>query len=364
MENGRKHLLSFGRSPGAILPNPMLFLTLAIASGLCSIVSCSSAGSVSPDAPAAAVTIPQEGGRDVPLSETPVSICIRPPDGPCGPSPEAVTKAGDWYLIRRLDLFVFDDDAIGLLDAYTRSYAYSPEAVTVSSASGGKRLVAVANHAFPDDFVTRIHTYEDLRRAVACFTDDYPSWPVMSGEARFTAGPGQACSVTLEPLMSTIEIHSLQCKIEGQKLLNVKVYLTGIGNRAELLRTERFLPAETLNNGGLSETDLGRLAYSGMVYKYLGNGKAGSGGTSYGSTVLYCYPNEAEEESFASPYTRLVVEGTLDGKAVYYPIPVNQGRFSSDGTTGGVGRNRRYVFDLTLTRPGTGSPDEDVLPGP
>ena len=104
----------------------------------------------------------------------------------------------------------------------------------------------------------------------------------MSGEARFTAGPGQACSVTLEPLMSTVEIHSLRCRIEGQKLLNVKVYLTGIGNRAELLRAERFLPAETLNNGGLSETDLGRLAYSGMVYKYLGNGKAESGGTREG----------------------------------------------------------------------------------
>ena len=357
-------MLSFGRSPGATLPIIMLIYTLAIASGLSSLVSCSTEGSFSPDTPVAAVTIPQEGGRDVPLSETSVSIYVRPPGNPGGPGPEAVTKAGDWYLIRRLDLFVFDDDGIGLLDAYTRSYAYSPEAVTVSSASGAKRLVAVANHAFPDDFVTTIHNYEDLRRAVACFTDDHPSWPVMSGEARFTAGPGQACSVTLEPLMSTVEIHSIQCRIEGQKLLNVKVYLTGIGNRAELLRTERFLPAETLNNGGLSESDLGRLAYSGMVYKYLGNGKAESSGTSYGSAVLYCYPNEAEEESFASPYTRLVVEGTLDGKTVYYPIPVNQGRFSADGTTGGVGRNRRYVFDLTLTRPGTGSPDEDALPGP
>ena len=37
--------------------------------------------------------------------------------------------------------------------------------------------------------------------------------------------------------------------------------------------------------------------------------------------------------------------------------------FVSSGTEG-IGRNRRYVFDLTLTRPGTESPDEDVLPGP
>lgn len=358
MEKGRKHLLSFGRSPGAALANPKLIF-FAIASGLsCSIVSCSSGESLSPDAPAVAVTIPHTGGRDVPLTGTSVTVRVRVPKGDTG------TRAGDWHLIRRLDLFVFNDDALRTLDAYTRSYAYTPEAVTVSSASGEKILVAVANHAFPDDFVSTIHNYEDLRRTVVCFTDDHPSWPVMSGEAAFEAGPGLGCAVTLEPMMSSVEIRSLKCPAGGPVLRGVKVYLTGVGNRAELLRTEGFLPAETLNNEGLSETDLGRLAYSGMVYKYLGNGKAESGGTAYGSAVLYCYPDEAQEESFASPYTRLVVEGTLDGKAVYYPIPVNQGRFSSDGTTGGVGRNRRYVFDLTLTSPGTASPDEDVPTGP
>lgn len=357
MEKGRKHLLSFGRSPGAVLANPKLFF-FAIASGLmCSIVSCSSGESVSQDAPAVAVTIPHAGGRDVPLTDTPVTVRVRARRG------EEGTRAGDWHLIRRLDLFVFNDDALRTLDAYTRSYAYTPEAVTFSSASGEKILVAVANYAFPDDFVSTIHNYEDLRRTVVCFTDDHPSWPVMSGEAAFEAGPGQSCAVTLEPMMSSIEIRSLKCPAGGPALRGVKVYLTGVGNRAELLRTEGFLPAETLNNGGLSETDLGRLAYSGMVYRYLGDGKAEAGGTTYGSAVLYCYPDEAEEESFASPFTRLVVEGKLDGQTVWYPIPINRGRFVSGGSEG-VGRNRRYVFDLTLTRPGNASPDEDVLPGP
>lgn len=363
MENGRKHSLSFGHSPGGILPMIIItFLPLAIASGLCSIVSCSSGGSVSPDAPAAAGTVPHPGGRDIPLTDTPVTVSVREP-GINGDGAAVPTRAGDWHLIRRLDLFVFNDDALRTLDAYTRSYAYTPEAVTVSSASGEKILVAVANHAFPDDFVTTIHNYEDLRRSVVSFTGDHPSWPVMSGETCFTAGPGQGCSVTLEPMMSSIEIKSVKSPACGPALRNVKVYLTGVGNRAELLRTEGFLPAETLNNGRLSETDLGRLAYSGMVYKYLGNGKADGNGSSYGSAVLYCYPNEAEEESFASPYTRLVIEGMLDGKTCYYPIPINRGSFISSGAEG-IGRNRRYVFDLTLTRPGTESPDEDVLPGP
>ena len=358
MENGRQTLLSFGHSPGAPLPTLMIFIILAIAAVLCSI-GCSSGESISSDFPAVFTRDAAQGGGDV--LETPVDIRIREPGLP---GREGRTRADDWWLVRRLDLFVFNDDGILSLDSYTRSYAYSTTAFTIHSSSGEKVVVAIANHAFPDEVVTGIHSYADLCRETACFTDDHPSYPVMSGEAAFSAGPGHSCSVVLEPLMCSIELKSLKCRMEGgAQLRNVRVYLTGVSNRAEILRGTDFLPSETLNNGGLSETDLGRLAYSGMVYKYLGNGKAGTEGTTYGSAVLYCYPNEAEAESFASPYTRLVVEGTLDGKTCYYPIPINRGSLSDAGTEG-IGRNRRYVFDLTLTRPGTGSPEEDVLSPP
>lgn len=270
---------------------------------------------------------------------------------------DKATRADDWHLIRRLDLFVFEDDGIGSLDAYIRSYAYSPSAVEIHSAGGEKRVVAVANATFSDAFVSAIQSYEDLRGAVVSFTEDNPSYPVMSGEAQFTAGTGQGCDLTLEPMMSVIELKSLRYKGSGGFLTGVRVYLTGVGNRAELLRDGGFLPSETLNNGGLSETDLGRLAYSGMVYRYLGNGRSDGDGTTYGSASLYCYPNEAEEESAGSPFTRLVIEGKLDGKTCYYPIPINRDLYGED-TSGGIGRNQRFVYEITLTRAGTESPDD------
>ena len=349
MRKGRLTLLFFGLSPRAPLPSPMIIMSFAFAVVLFCI-SCTSGKSVSPDIPAGVYSF--SSGRDI--LATSVGLQIRPPQG--GDTP---TRANDWYLIRRLDLFVFNDDEIGALDAYTRSYAYSPSSVTVHSASGGKRLVAIANYAFPDDVATRVFCYEDLCRTVVDFTDDHPSFPVMSGESRFVAGEDEAPGLLLEPLMSTVEIRALRCRMDdGRTLRDVRVYLTGVCNRAEVLRQEGFLPAETLNNGGLSETDLGRLAYSGMVYKYLGNGRDGG---NYGSAVLYCYPNEAEDESVASPYTRLVVEGVLDGRTCYYPIPINRGAGAGEP---GVGRNCRYVFDLTLTRPGTDHLLDDVLPPP
>lgn len=360
MKNDGHTLLFFsGLLPGGILPSLSIIIirSLAFVAFVCSIVSCSSGQSLSPDFPAgnAAAMDSVPSGRDI-LS-TRVDLGVRPQWGNTG---EAARAGGDWYLIRRLDLFVFNDDEIGALDAYTRSYAYSPTSITVHSASGRKHLVAIANHAFPDDFVTQIYSYEDLRSTVVSYTGDHPSFPILSGETRFTAEAGGQCNLTLEPLMSSVEIRALRVRMDsGQALKDVRVYLTGVSNRAEVLRQEGFLPSETLNNGGLSETDLGLLPYSGMVYKYLGSSRTDGG--SYGSAVLYCYPNEAQDESFASPYTRLVVEGTLDGRTVYYPIPINRG---SAGEGQGIGRNRRYVFDLTITRAGTESPAEDVLPPP
>lgn len=361
MEKGRKNPFSFGRSPGALLPISMISFSLAIAAALCC-TGCASRESFSPDIPTAPprCAVGGTGGRDILDPQTALDLTIRLPDRE-GRMTTLRTRAEVWWLIRRLDLFVFNEDATLSLDSYTRSYAYSPDVVSVPSASGDKRVVVVANRDFPDDFVTSVHCYGDLKQAVSELTDDHPSWPVMSGETAFVAGQGHGCSVTLEPVMSAIEIRTLRCRMEGRSLTGVKVYLTGISNRAEILRREDFLPSETLNNGGLSETDLGRLPYSGMVYRYLGNGRSNGGETVYDGVSLYCYPNEAEDDSPGSPYTRLVVEGMLDGKPCFYSFLINRGEA---GEAGGIGRNCRYVFDLTLTRPGTESPDDIGLRSP
>ena len=361
METSR-HLFSHGHPPRACLPK--LTLTIIILAAGCA--ESPFPESVSPDVRAGTETLvsphPYPSGPDILSAAT--TLLAR--QSALFPGLPVQVEADDWWLIRRMDIFVFNDDGIRALDSYTRSYPYGTPADTVSLASGPKIVVAVANCALPDPLVTGLHCYEDLRGAVAEFSSDHPSYPVMSGQAHFSAGGGAVCTVTLEPVMSVVEVQSLECRMDepyrGQKLSGVKVYLTGVGNRAGLLEQDGFLPTETLNNGGLSEQDLGRLPYSGMVYKYLGNGRTSGGTTSYGGASLYCYPNEAEEESFASPFTRLVVEGKLNGKTCYYAFPVNRG--AGAGDTEGIGRNRRYVFNLTLTRPGAESLAEANISSP
>jgi len=359
MEPGRALFLSCGHSPRACLPFSLITLTLAIAAGL-GTIACSSGESVSPDIPAAFTRDAAQGGRDILDTQARLRVRIA---GPRGEDGGRETRAQDWWLIRRLDIFIFEDDGLGTLDAYIREDRDSPSEVEIHCAGGDKVVVAVANARFTEETVTGILCYEDLRKIVACLTEDLPQYPLMSGETSFAAGTGRDCEIVLEPMMSVVELKSLRFRMPGARLTDVRVYLTGVSNRAELLRPAGFLPSETLNNGGLSETDLGRLPYSGMVYSYLGNGKEEGDGTVYPGASLYCYPNQAREESFASPFTRLVVEGLLDGKRCCYPIPVNRDLYGS-GKDGGIGRNSRYVYELTLTRAGTESPDDITLFGP
>ena len=288
--------------------------------------------------------------------ETGFNLCMKQ----AGPG----SKAESWWLIQRLDIFVFFQDGVQALDSYSRTYTYSTSGTMFSSSTGRRKVVIVANSHMTDNGIEHIYSYEDLAASVSEFTSDSPLSPVMTGEAEFIAGTDRKVSVTLGPIMSQIEVASVKCDMKGawagHRLQNVKLYITGMSNRTGLLEEEDFQPAEILNHGAFVEEDMRRLNYSGMSYKYLGNGTRQGNATSYGNAALYCYPNTAKEESIGSPFTKLVIEGTMDGKTYYYPIPVNRPGYGWTGGKEGIGRNVKYVLDITLTRPGSDDPDTPV----
>ena len=49
-----------------------------------------------------------------------------------------------------------------------------------------------------------------------------------------------------------------------------------------------------------------------------------------------CYPNCAEDEGPGTPFTRLVIEGQIDGDTYYWPIDINRQEDRK-----GIGRNCR-----------------------
>lgn len=338
MEKRRHYSLS-GHSSRAILPS----LNLAISLMLPLLSGCRDAGVPAPE-------VPSSFGGDL-QSGTVIRF-----DADVGG--HLLTKADSWQLIRHMDVFVFEDDRLSALDSYTCVDDYGLEPLTVPSSGGAKIVVALANYHMDKDLASWIGSLSELE-AVACeFCSDNPDTPVMTGTGRFTAGTDRSCQVTLSPLMSRVEISSLRCEISGASLKELKVYLTGVSNRAKLLQQDGFLPSEILNHLDLNEKDLLKLPYSSMVYRYLGNGTKDSGGTEFGMATLYCYPNQASDNTMGSPQTTLVIEGLLNGSPRRWTIPVNQGPgynpYSSPSSNPlpGIGRNRCYSYKIRIQSEG------------
>ena len=277
----------------------------------------------------------------------------------CG---RVVTKAEDrsWEVCRYADVFVFRDDPAGSLDSYQRADGIGR--ITVSSGAGTRRAVVIGNSLLSKDEILSIRCMEDLKTLEAEFARDSPEYPIMSGETTFEAGG--SCTAVLEPIISEVCLSSLECRMEGEhegmRLTGVKAYLTNINGRAPLVLESGFRPSEILNFERLSETDLRRLERSSYVYSYMGDGRVADFGYSYGSATFYCYPNDAAEETPGSPFTKLVIEGKLDGRTQYYPIPIAR---EGKGGMQGIARNARYCLDVTITGPGTSDPLDDVPVG-
>lgn len=143
-------------------------------------------------------------------------------------------------------------------------------------------------------------------------------------------------------------------------LENVKAYLTNVSSEARLLQEKSFLPESVCNMAGLREDDLKRFRDKGLLVKTIPYPIGGQ--RIQTDTELFCYPNECIEESPGSPYTKLVLEGTIDGKTCYYPISINRNEDGALNDMPGIGRNCTYIYDLTIKTTGTSDPDTDVRP--
>lgn len=254
-----------------------------------------------------------------------------------------------------LDIFFFNNDSLRRLDSYQRIEVDNPSSVTGSSRSGSKLLVVLANASSDRYDWADINSYDALRSHVFLLEDEDPDYPVMSAECELEEGESRSCSLTLKPLMAMVELSSLTCDFsgkayEGSTLDNVVVYLSNVVAGCTAMADES---ASMLNLGGLSESDINGLARPEMLLQEI-DGSIDSNGSAP-SLSFYCYPNTTEEDVLGSPFTRLVIEGSIDGETCYYPININRG---SEGI--GIERSVRYVLDVLLTKRGTSDPDTPV----
>lgn len=266
-------------------------------------------------------------------------------------------------LIRRLDVFIYDGDAAGILDSWQSFNVASAGTVRMTSRTGRKRVVVLAN--MNPERLTKAGTasYAAISGLKTLLTDEHPDYPVMSGEAVFEAGEGAVAEVVLKPLMSRVLLSSVRADFsgtpyDGQRLRNASAYLINVNASCSVLKSEGFVPEMVLNGGRLIESDMSSLNMESMLYRRLGDiGRS----RTYFMNDFVCYPNDIEEESLGRPFTRFVLQGDIAGRTWYYPVNLNQEGFGYTLGSRGIGRNVYHVLDLTVTR--TGSTDPDTVIG-
>lgn len=274
---------------------------------------------------------------------------------------ETVTKltvANDASKINELDIFVFRDDRLQRLDSYQKVEDPPMWNHEVISSSGERLITVFANSRKESNDWAAVTSLAYIRDLSVCIEDEDPTCPFMSGLAGSRNGSGNDTRIFLSPLFSTVELRSIRCDFTGrpyagERLEDVKVYLTNVNAECRILDTSGIFPSRIINAGKLQEEDMLKMQLPDIIFREIGEDIGRN--AVYPDIRLICYPNNSQVEGPGTPFTRLVIEGRIGGETFYWPLDINR-----DGEGYGIGRNERYVFDLKITRKGTKDPDMPV----
>lgn len=278
----------------------------------------------------------------------------------------AVRKPNDAQT-HTLDALLFNDDQLQRIDCYQQMTWNGQESVLVGSCAGNKIVLLCANLGWDKDVWRQYPSFPAAGAARVNLEDEEREFPVMVGCMRMHAG--DQTPIKLERLTSEVVLRSVSCDFSGkpyagEQITDARVYLTNLNATCSLMPGEKETIERIINHKGLIQEDIKALKDSTLVVKHIGDfGQV----RIHPSASLLCYPNTSREESLGTPMTRLVIEGKIQGETWYWPLDINRngadgvGADDSGGVTDyGVGRNCRYVFDVTITGKGTKDPDRPV----
>lgn len=256
-----------------------------------------------------------------------------------------------------LDALVFNDDQLQRLDCYQCFEDISEGEQFVGSCSGNKILLICANLQWDKDSWRQYNSFKKACSLKADLENEDRDFPVMSAIRYITAG--ETTDVELERISSEVELRSISCDFTGkpyagEAITDVKVYLTNVNACCSIIPQEGEPLERVINHKGLIEPDILAFKDTSLIFSILSDITSVR---SYPSVKLLCYPNTSSEESIGSPFTKLVIEGKIQGEIWYWPLEVNR-----EGPSSGIERNRRYIYDITIRSKGTKDPDLTITP--
>lgn len=255
-------------------------------------------------------------------------------------------------------VMIYNDDRLRYLDSFCRLSAKTSLVRTASTP--GSKIVVVMSGYIADSLDYRdCLTFDALRKKTVDLRYEDPYRPVQLGIYSGKLDGYNYVEVEMETIMSRIVVHSIKVDFagkpyEGKTLKNIRMYLVDANARASLLGTSN--PVDIVNAGGLKDADLDGFLDPDILFCYP-RVKVDTSATVIDAR-LYAYP----DAGLHSSQTKLVIEGTLDGKTYYYPFSVNRGIYSGGSERAGIERGKSYVYDITLNSLGSESPDHEIGP--
>ena len=207
-----------------------------------------------------------------------------------------------------------------------------------------------------------VNSYEALDKYRSYLENECYDYPVMSGTSHLYADGKQTVWMELQSLSAEIILRSVSCDFSDkiyirEEINDMKAYLINVNAQCSLTSEGTMMPERIINMGELNDRDMAEMNEPGLLLRHVG--QLASGQSLELDFRFRCYPNDCLEESPGSPFTRLVLEGVIDGKTYYWPIDIGRkGHGYPDH--GGISGNRRYIYDLTITGKGGDNPDVPV----
>ena len=261
--------------------------------------------------------------------------------------------------INALEIFIFRVNEgkadNGVLDGYRKFTAQELGDLTsleVQTTTGKKVIYAVANSHRTS--WQGINTRELFEQQTALLANDNLKDFIMVGGKEAELGLASTVAFTIQRIVARVQVVSLKTAFaggpyEGMALKGVKAYLTNVQGEKYIFNGEGN-NLKVLNSKKYIESDAAGCTMPGMLYDNLGTDLTDTGYNTAHS--FYCFPNDIAQEGDGNKFTRVVIEGELNGIRYYYPIAIPE-----------LERNNCYSLDITIKRPGSLDPDSDVEKG-
>ncbi len=293
--------------------------------------------------------------------------CTEVIDSPAdeGNGTEVMTKVSletpEDYVVRgAVDIFTFNNGGVRHLDSYQHLDSFSGHSIDVRSQSGEKTVFICTNAQRATYDWASINSMEALDKAYLELQKEKREALCATATGEITAGSAGSNRFELRRMASEIVLRSIRCDFsgsghEGERITDVSVYLTNVNSRCPVTADGEILPGEIINSGKLDMDDVAGFNDPDMVYQELGKDISYEH-QNVGMSFI-CYPNTSLKDGPGTPFTRLVIEGKINGETYWWPIDINR----SGGTdVPGISRNSRYVFDITISRKGAKDPDTAI----